>query len=114
MSIISSSSELSEILKPVFEAVVGIIHENLDALGDDADEFTDTLCYEACFRILESVNLGHALLDLLLVSRYIAGEAAVVYSMSGVVDVLDEEHQIKRIAAAFLGGLLYLLMLNMK
>ncbi|MHA1904857.1 MAG: hypothetical protein ACW968_14070 [Candidatus Thorarchaeota archaeon] len=114
MSDINSSSELSVILKPVFEAVVGIIHENLDALGDDADEFTETLCYETCFKILECVNLEHELLDLLQVSRYIAGESAVAYSMSGVVDVLDEEHQIKRIAAAFLGGLLYLLMLHVR
>ena len=112
MSVIYSPSELSKMLKPIFEAIVGIIHRNLGALGDDADEFTETLCYETSFKILECVNLEHVLLDLLLVSRYIAGEAAVAYSMSGVVDVLDEEHQIKRIAAAFLGGLLYLLMLN--
>jgi hypothetical protein len=52
------------------------------------------------------------LLDLLLASRFIAGEAAVAYSMSGVVDVLDKEHQIRRIASAFLGGLTYLLMLE--
>ncbi|MCK5265402.1 MAG: hypothetical protein KAR03_07325 [Candidatus Thorarchaeota archaeon] len=102
--------ELSSILKPVFEAVVGIIHENQTALGDDADEFADALCFETGFKILEYADLASALMDLLLVSKYIAGEAAVAYSMSGVVDVLDKEHQITRIAAAFLGGLVYLLL----
>jgi len=102
--------ELSSILKPVFEAVVGIIHENQTALGNDADEFADALCFETGFKILEYADLASALMDLLLVSKYIAGEAAVAYSMSGVVDVLDKEHQITRIAAAFLGGLVYLLL----
>ncbi len=102
--------ELSSLLKPVFEAVVGIIHENQTALGDDADEFAEALCFETGFMILEYVDMASALMDLLLVSKYIAGEAAVSYSVSGVVDVLDKEHQITRIAAAFLGGLVYLLL----
>lgn len=102
--------ELASILKPVFEAVVGIIHENQSALGDDADEFAEALCFETGFTILEYAEMASNLLDLLLVSKYIAGEAAVAYSISGVVDVLDKEHQITRIAAAFLSGLVYLLL----
>ena len=102
--------ELSSLLKPAFEAVVGIIHENQTALGDDADEFAESLCFETGFMILEYADMASALMDLLLVSKYIAGEAAVSYSVSGVVDVLDKEHQITRIAAAFLGGLVYLLL----
>lgn len=114
MRTVGSLSGVSKILRPVFEAVVGVIHESRDVLGDDADEFAEALCLETCFRILESMDMEHVLLDLLLVSRYIAGEAAVAYSMSGVADLLNQEHRIKRIAAAFLGGLSYLLMLNLK
>ncbi len=102
--------EMSSILKPVFEAIIGIIHENQTALGDDADEFAEALCFETGFTILEYANMVSSLMDLLMVSKYIAGEAAVAYSVSGVVDVLDKEHQITRIAAAFLGGLVYLLL----
>jgi hypothetical protein len=102
--------ELSSILKPVFDAIVGIIHENHTALGDDADEFAEALCFETGFMILEYAGMASSLMDLLMVSKYIAGEAAVAYSVSGVVDVLDKEHQITRIAAAFLGGLVYLLL----
>lgn len=102
--------EISSLLKPVFDAVVGIIHKNQTALGNDADEFAEALCFETGFMILEYAEMPSALMDLLLVSKYIAGEAAVAYSVSGVVDVLDKEHQITRIAAAFLAGLVYLLL----
>ncbi|MHA1959893.1 MAG: hypothetical protein ACW99U_06660 [Candidatus Thorarchaeota archaeon] len=107
-----SLSRISKTLMPVFDAIISIIHENRSALGDDADEFAEALCLETGFRILECSGMAYALLDLLLASRFIAGEAAVAYSMSGVVDVLDKEHQIRRIASAFLGGLTYLLMLE--
>jgi hypothetical protein len=109
-----SQLELSWILKPPFETVVSIIHKNHEALGEEADEFTETLCFETCFKILEMKGISDVLLDLLLVSKYIAGEAAVAYSMSGVVDVLDKEHRIQRIAAAYLGGLIYVMMLDLK
>lgn len=107
---VRSASEFSDLLKSTFEAAVNIITTNYETLGDDADEFAETLCIETSFRILDSIGMGSLLLELLLVSRYIAGEAAVFYSMSGIVDVLDEENRIIRIAAAFMGGLIYLLL----
>ncbi len=107
-----SLSDLSLLLKPPFQAVVDIIHENLEILGEDADAFAETLSFETCFRILEMNGIGHVLLDLLLVSKYLAGEAAVANSMSGIIDVLDREYRIQRISAAYLGGLIYMMMLD--
>ncbi len=105
-----SVSKISKLLKHTFEAVVNMIQVNYETLGDDADEFAETLCIETSFRILDSIGMGHLLLDLLLVSKYIAGEAAVSYSISGIVDVLDKENRVIRIAAAFMGGLIYLIL----
>ena len=62
--------------------------------------------------ILESARLEHLILDIPLVTRYIAGEAAVAYSLRGIVDALDVEHKIRRIARAYHAGLTYLILRN--
>lgn len=100
---------LLALLKPVFVSIADIIHKNEELLHEGIDEFTEALCFETSFRILESTDKHDLLLDLPLVARFVANESSVLYSITGVVDVLDKEHRTKRIAAAHLGALFYLL-----
>jgi len=88
---------------------VEIIQKNASVLDESIDEFTESLCFETSFRILESIEKHDLLIDLPQVARFVANESSVLYSITGVVDVLDTEHRTKRIAAAFLGALFYLL-----
>lgn len=62
-------------------------------------------------KFLDSIGMKHLLLDLLLVPRYTAGEAAVTYNVSESVDVLVNENRIRMIETAFMSGV-FLLMLN--
>ncbi|MHA1907808.1 MAG: hypothetical protein ACW98Y_10980 [Candidatus Thorarchaeota archaeon] len=100
--------ELVSILTPIFDLIARAIESKKDVIGEDTEEFAQALCFDTCVSILDSANLGRLILDLPLVSRYIAGEAAVAYSIGGVVDALDPEHKVKRITAAFMVTLAYL------
>ena len=100
--------QLVSMLTPIFNLISRAVERKRDVIGEDAEEFTQALCFDTCVSILESAKLERFILDLPLVSRYIAGEAAVAYSIGGVVDALDPEHKIKRIAAAFMVSLAYL------
>ena len=66
--------------------------------------------FETCFQILTFMGGGEFLLDLPWVSRYIAEESVNAYSMMGIFDTLTEEHRVERIAAAYMGGLVYLIL----
>lgn len=110
MSLTFTCTELSDCLRPVFDTIITTIEENQKSFGEEAEEFTEALCFQACYTILEGIGRVDLLIDVSLISRFIAGEAAVAYSISGVVDVLDKTHRFKRIAAAFMGSLVYLLL----
>jgi hypothetical protein len=101
---------LSNTLLPIFKSIIQTIETKRSDLGKNAERFAQALCFESAVSILESAKLEHLILDLPLITRYIAGEAAVAYSIRGIVDALDEEHKIKRIAAAYLAGLTYLIL----
>jgi hypothetical protein len=103
---------LYKALSPIFESIVQIIEKKRNDFGKDAERFGQALCFESSVAILESASLEHLILDLPLVTRYVAGEAAVAYSLRGIVDALDTEHKIKRIARAYLAGLTYLILKN--
>ncbi|MHA1576117.1 MAG: hypothetical protein ACTSU3_02030 [Candidatus Thorarchaeota archaeon] len=107
--ILNDPEILIALLKPVFVSIAEIIHKNEQVLAEAISEFTEALCYETSFRILESINKHNLLLDLPLVARFVASESSVINSITGVVDVLDPEFRVQRIAAAFLGGLQFLL-----
>lgn len=107
--ILNDPDILLTLLKPVFISIVEIIQKNASVLDESIDEFTESLCFETSFRILESIEKHDLLIDLPQVARFVANESSVLYSITGVVDVLDTEHRTKRIAAAFLGALFYLL-----
>ncbi|MFW9849586.1 MAG: hypothetical protein ACFFF4_10605 [Candidatus Thorarchaeota archaeon] len=106
----SAPDILSKALSPIFLSIIQIIESKRQDLGIDAERFAQTLCFESSVSILESASLEHLILDLPLITRFIAGEAAVAYSIRGIVDALDEEHKVKRIAGAYLAALTYLIL----
>ncbi|MBD3407056.1 MAG: hypothetical protein GF411_13135 [Candidatus Lokiarchaeota archaeon] len=106
--------ELVRDLQPVFESMTAIIKKNKDILKEDTDQFTEALCFETCFRILEYLNLGHLIMDLPWVCRFIAEEAVKGYTMMGIYDVMSEENRTERIVGAFMGGITYLVLQSEK
>ncbi len=101
--------EFAGILRPLFQSLIHEIEIKHELLGEDLHEFAEALFFEICIRLLEDLELYQYTLDLPLVSKFIACEAAVSYSISGVVDALDEEFRTSRIGAAYLGAMLYLI-----
>ena len=106
--------DIAEILRPLFQSLIHEIELKHEQFGEDLHEFAEALFFEICIRLLDDLELYQYSLDLPLVSRYIACEAAVSYSMSGVVDALDEEFRTSRIGAAYLGAMLYLITFELK
>jgi hypothetical protein len=104
------SSELTEYLRPVFDSIFDLVKKNEKNLHEDVFKFTDALCFQTCFQILEYVNLGENLTDLPWISRFIAEEAVRSSIASGELQILGEEHRTKRIIAAYMGGLSYLIL----
>jgi hypothetical protein len=99
-------------VQPVFSAAVDIIHKNRSRLQDDTDDFMEALCFETSFRLLECLDLANLLNDLPWVSRFISEEATRAYIVRGVDDLDASRRRIERIAAAYLGGLTYLVLQN--
>ncbi|TXT55970.1 MAG: hypothetical protein BAJATHORv1_30354 [Candidatus Thorarchaeota archaeon] len=110
----TDGKELVKDVSPVFDAITEIINKNKDILREDTDQFTEALCFETCFRILEYLDLGHLIMDLPWVCRFIAEEAVKGYTMMGIYDVMSEEHRTERIVAAFMGGITYLVLQSNK
>jgi len=106
--------EIAQSLRPLFRTLIQEIGVKIEQLGDDLHEFAEALFFEICIGILEELDMCEFTMDLPLVSKYIACEAAVSYSMSGVVDALDEEFRTSRIGAAYLGAMLYLIMYKLE
>jgi hypothetical protein len=104
------SSELAEDLRPVFDSISEIVKKNEKNLREDIFKFTDTLCFQTCFQILEYMKLGKNLIDLPWISRFIAEEAVRSSISSGELQLLGEEHRTERIIAAYLGGVSYLIL----
>jgi hypothetical protein len=106
----SFASELVEDLRPVFNSISDLVEKNASSLQEDVFKFTDELCFQTCFQILEYVKLGESLIDLPWISRFIAEESVRTSISSGELKILGEEHRTKRIVAAYLGGLTYLIL----
>jgi hypothetical protein len=104
------SDELVDYLRPVFDSISEMVKKNEKDLREDIFKFTDALCFQTCFQILEYVNLNDHLTDLPWISRFIAEEAVRTSISSGELQVLGEENRTKRIIAAYLGGLSYLIL----
>jgi hypothetical protein len=104
------TDEIVEEIVSVFDAIVEVIEKHLDSLNSQVDKFTEELCFETSFRILEILNLESSLGDLPWVSRFIAEEATRMSISRGDIDSLGERHRMKRIVSAFASGVAYLVL----
>lgn len=93
-----------------FDAIVEVVESYLESLGDESERFTQALCFETSYRIIQLLDLGDALMDLPWVSRFIAEESARADISSGDISKLDDEHRIQRIVSAYAGGVTYLIL----
>jgi hypothetical protein len=92
-----------------FDAIEEVVKSHLVSLGDEAERFTQALCFETSYRLIQLLELGEALMDLPWVSRFIAEESARSDISLGDISKLDDEHRIQRIVSAFAGGVTYLI-----
>ncbi|MFW9767911.1 MAG: hypothetical protein ACFFF9_08420 [Candidatus Thorarchaeota archaeon] len=94
----------------IFDALVEVVESHLDSLGEEAERFTQALCFETSIRLIQLLGLGEALMDLPWVSRFIAEESARTDITEGDLTKLDDEHRIKRIVSAYAGGVTYVIL----
>lgn len=93
-----------------FDAILEVVESHLESLGDDAEKFTQALCFETSYRLIQLLDLGEALMDLPWVSRFIAEESARTDISAGDLTKLDDEHRIQRIVSGYAGGVTYLIL----
>jgi len=105
-----SSDEIINQIYDAFEAMEEIIHKHENSLGNERDKFTDELCFETSFRILELLDLGSAVGDLPWVSRFVAEESVRSGISEGDITDLEEEQRIRRIISSYAGGVVYLVL----
>ena len=104
------TEELVDKVNDVFDAIVGVVEHHKESLGDESERFTQALCFETSYRLLQLLNVGDAIMDLPWVSRFIAEESARTDIASGEISHLDDEHRIRRIVSAYSGGVTYLVL----
>ncbi|MBN2229280.1 MAG: hypothetical protein JW779_06760 [Candidatus Thorarchaeota archaeon] len=109
-----SSEELIEEIVEAFNAISDLIEKHTETLGNQVDKFTEELCFETSFRILELTGIGSALVDLPWVSRFIAEEVARAKISQGEIDSLGDQYRMRRIVSAFSGGVVYLVLQSRK
>jgi hypothetical protein len=93
-----------------FDAIVEVVESHLDSLGDEAERFTQALCFETSIRLIQLLDLGEALMDIPWVSRFIAEESARTDITDGNLSKLDDEHRVQRIVSAYAGGVTYMIL----
>ncbi len=104
------ADELIDKVNEAFDAIVGVVENHRESLGEESERFTQTLCFETAYRLLQLLNVGEAVMDIPWVSRFIAEESARTDITAGEIDHLDDEHRIKRIVSAYAGGVTYLVL----
>ncbi len=109
LDVISSEEIIDQIIE-VFDAIVDVVESHKKSFGEESERFTQALCFETAYRILQLLNVGGAIMDLPWVSRFIAEESARSYISTGELSNLDDEHRIRRIVSAYAGGLTYLVL----
>ncbi|MFW9870483.1 MAG: hypothetical protein ACFFEL_12730 [Candidatus Thorarchaeota archaeon] len=93
-----------------FDAIVEVVESHLDTLGEEAERFTQALCFETSYRLIQLLKIGEALMDLPWVSRFIAEESTRSDITSGDISKLGDEHRIQRIVSSYAGGVTYLIL----
>jgi hypothetical protein len=101
--------DLSNKLRRLFCLLIEKVEVEREVMQDRIDEFAESACYELSMRFIEDYSLLSYTSMLPLIAKFIACQSAVAYSVSGVVDALDSEYRIQRIAGAYLAALLYVI-----
>ena len=108
-SVVSSEEILEQITK-AFDAISQVIKKHETSLGNDIDMFTEELCFETSFRILDLLGLGKHLPDLPWIARFIAEESTMIDISSGEITELRDSQRVRRIVNAFAGGVVFLVL----
>ncbi|MGY5880149.1 MAG: hypothetical protein RTV31_07860 [Candidatus Thorarchaeota archaeon] len=108
-SVVSSEEILDQVAK-AFDAILQVIKKHEDSLSNDIDKFTEELCFETSFRILDLLGLGKHLPDLPWIARFIAEESTMIDISSGEITELRDSQRVKRIVYAFAGGVAFLVL----
>ncbi len=106
----NSQETIIDQVNDAFYAIGKIVESHLDSLGDESERFTQALCFETSYRIIQLLDLGDTLMDLPWVSRFIAEESARSDISSGDLSNLDDEFRIRRIVSSYAGGVTYLIL----
>jgi len=109
----SKDLPLEEIVNQIsitFDAIPDLISKHQDTLGSEVDKFTEELCFDVSFRILDLLDLGGYLSDLSWITRFIAEESAMIDISKGEISELRESQRTKRIVSAFAGSVSFLVM----
>ncbi|MFW9845046.1 MAG: hypothetical protein ACFFEV_10755, partial [Candidatus Thorarchaeota archaeon] len=107
---IVSSEEILDLIARAFDAISQVIKKHEDSLGNDIDKFTEELCFETSFRILDLLGLGGHLPDLPWIARFFAEESTRVDISAGEISELRDSQRVKRIVYAFAGGVAFLVL----
>jgi hypothetical protein len=102
--------EIVDQISITFDTIPDLITKHQEALGTEVDKFTEELCFDVSFRILDLLNLGGYLGDLPWITRFIAEESTMIDISKGEIDELRESQRTKRIVAAFAGSVAFLVM----
>jgi len=105
-----SSEEIVDQIATLFDAISDLIRKYHDSLGSEVDKFTEELCFETSFRILDLLGLGVYLSDLPWITRFIAEESTMIDISSGEISELRDSQRTKRIVSAFAGGVAFLVL----
>jgi len=105
-----SSEEIIDLIAKAFDAISEVIKKHEESLGNDIDKFTEELCFETSFRILDLLGLGIHLPDLPWIARFFAEESTMIDISSGEISELRESQRVKRIVYAFAGGVAFLVL----
>ena len=87
-----------------------VINKHQDSLGNEIDKFTEELCFETSFRILDLLGIGWYLPDLPWIARFVAEESTLMDISSGELSELQESQRVRRIVYAFAGGVSFLVL----
>ena len=93
-----------------FDAIRDLISKHNDALGSEVDKFTEELCFDVSFRILDILDLGGYIGDLPWITRFIAEESTMIDISKGEIEELREDLRTRRIVSAFAGSVAFLVM----
>ncbi len=105
-----SSEEIVDQIATSFDAISDVIRKLQDSLGSEVDKFTEELCFETSFKILDLLGLVSYLPELPWITRFIAEESTMIDISSGEISELRDGQRIKRTVSAFAGAIAFLVL----